>query len=319
MTVQSRRFGLEGIILVLTLIWAGCTALPEASTEMVPMTANRIDRGKYIVEGIGACGFCHTSTLHGIPVVEEHLAGGNIYDEPGLGTIPVPNITSEMETGVGGWTDGELIRAIREGVDNKGLVLFPVMPYSAYKDMSDNDVRAVVAYLRTLPQVANEIPARKLAFPLNMVFSLFTPKRVPVSNVPDPPPGDPIVLGKYLVALGRCSECHTPFKSGGFEPDMSKYMAGGRPYSGPWGTTYSANLTPDKETGLGEHADDEIIMLLRTGRHESEELRPPMSLLVPHLKQVTSEDLDAIVAYLRSIPPIENVVPEFVPLAAEEE
>ena len=89
--------------------------------------------------------------------------------------------------------------------------------------------------------------------------------------------------------------------------------------SGPWGTTYTSNLTPDKKTGLGDQTDDEILTMLRTGRHKKEELRPPMSMFVPFLNRATDEDLQAIVAYLRSISPVENKVPEFVPLAAAEE
>lgn len=173
--------------------------------------------------------------------------------------------------------------------------------------------------LRSIPPVVNEVPTSKLDFPLSIVFTLFPPKPIPVNNVPDPPRGDQIAMGKYLVAIGHCSECHTPMKPNSFDPDMSKFMAGGTPYNGPWGTTYSANLTPDKRTGLSESTDDGVITLLRTGRHKKEELRPPMSFFVPFLNRGTDEDLHAIVAYLRSIPAIENEVPEYVPLASEGE
>ena len=145
--MKNRKIGFVGIIPILTVIWMSCTAVPDASTVTIPLTEDRVDRGKYLVEGIGACGVCHTTTFHGRPVMEKHLAGGTIFEEEGLGTIHVSNITPEVETGLGDWTDGEIIRSIREGVDNEGKILFPLMPYPAYREMSDNDVQAVVAYL----------------------------------------------------------------------------------------------------------------------------------------------------------------------------
>ena len=277
--MKKRVFGFVGIIFVIGLLGMSCAAVPKATTEEIVLTEDRVNRGKYLVEGIGACAACHTPTFHGMPVLEKHLAGGTIFNEEGLGIIPIPNITPDVETGIGSWTDGELIRAIRVGVDNEGRVLIPIMPYPAYKDISDNDVRAIVAYMRTIPPVVNETPKPQLDFPISIIFELFPPETVSVSNVPDPPRGDPVALGKYLVSLGHCSECHTPLKPSSFEPEMSMYMAGGTPMNGPWGTTYTSNLTPDKKSGIGDQTDDEILTMLRTGRHKKEEMRPPMSWL----------------------------------------
>ena len=205
--MKKRICSIAVSILTLSLIGISCTVAPEATTEEIALTEDRVNRGRYLVEGIGACGVCHTPTFHGMPVLEKHLAGGTIFEEEGLGTVPIPNITPDVETGIGGWTDGELIRSIRVGVDNKGKVLVPIMPYPAYKDISDNDVRAIVAYLRTVPPVVNEVSKPKLDFPVNIILGVFPPKPIPVNDVPDPPKGDPVALGKYLVSLGVCRTC----------------------------------------------------------------------------------------------------------------
>jgi len=186
--------------------------------------------------------------------------------------------------------------------------MFPFMPYPNYRDMSDDDVKAVVAYLRTVPPVTNEIPKFKLPFPVNIMFRLFSPTPKPVKDIPNPPKGDLVVLGKYLVTMGSCTDCHTPWK--GMKQDMSMFMAGGPPHKGFWGTTYAANITPDKDTGIGNKSDKEIIAILREGTS-----RPPMNLWSPYYKRMSDNDLKALIAYLRSIPAIRNKVPEPEPPA----
>lgn len=291
------------ICISLALTFTACATIPKPTDEKIGLTRERIARGKYIVEGIGVCGGCHTPGSHeGKPDEKKHLAGDTILIE-GLGTIHIPNITQDAETGIGGWTDGEIIRAIREGINKKGEIMFPFMPYPAYGDMSDDDVKAVAAYLRTVPPVSNKVPKFKAPFPINIMFWLFAPTPEPVKGVPNPPKDDQLALGKYLVTIGACNDCHTKRKGMGY--DMSKYLAGSDdPNKGYWGTTYAKNITPDKETGIGSKTDEEIITILREGT-----TLPPMSFLSPYHNRVTDEDLKAAVAYLRSIPVIKNKVP----------
>ena len=294
------------ICLVLVMVAVSCTDIPPPSDVVVELTEERIARGKYLVEGIAACSNCHTpGTYEGNTFTqdeEKHLAGGFLFEEDGFGTIYARNITQDVQTGIGGWTDGEIIRAIREGVSKDGSVLISVMPYPAYKDISDNDVMAIVAYLRTIKPVSNKVAKTSLAFPLNILWPIIGDPNPAVRDIPDPPTGDPVEQGKYLVALGDCVWCHTPAKR--FEPDMSMLMAGGKELKGPWGTSYSANLTPDPETGLTE-TDDEIVDILRYGT-----TYPPMSYFAPYHKRTREEDLRAVIAYLRTLPPIVNKVPE---------
>jgi len=278
----------------------------------VELTDEQIARGKYLVEGVSACGACHTPGPQGGAfhfeadlVAEKHLAGAKFEED--VFTVYSSNITPDVETGIGSWTDGEIIRAIREGVDKDGKTLFVLMPYVDFKDMSDNDVKAVVAYLRTIPPVKNKVPeptVQRIAFPLNIIIPLSTRPNPAVRDVPDPPAGDPVARGKYLTTIGGCIGCHTP----GQPPDMSKRMAGGNAFKGPWGTVYAANLTPDPETGVLKKYNnhEEIIENFRAGA-----MKPPMRHLASSFyKEMTDEDMRAILSYLRSLPPIRNKVPE---------
>ena len=312
---EKKRLSLVVLVPILTALVVSCSEIPPAIDVVVELAPERIARGKYLVEGIAACASCHTpGRFEGnnfIQDKEKHLAGGFMLEQEGLGIINVPNITPDVETGIGAWTDGEIIRAIREGVGKDGKVLFPMMPYIVLKDMSDNDVKAIVAYLRSIPPVKNEVEASRYAFPLNILWPFMASANPAVGNVPDPPSTDPVAQGKYLVSVGHCSECHTPRNGDSPEPDMTKFLVGGMPFNGPWGTSYSANLTPDKETGLTE-TDDEIVEMLREGT-----TYPPMSYFAPYHKRTSEEDLRAVIAYLRSLPPIINEVPE--PILPENE
>jgi len=123
------------------------------------------------------------------------------------GTVVTPNLTPDPETGIGAWTGGEIVRAIREGVDKDGRTLFPMMPYKAFRKMSDEDVYSVVAYLRSLPPVKRKHPATQLDFPVGL-FIRSAPR--PVGHVAGPDLADHRAKGEYLVNLAGCLGCHTP-------------------------------------------------------------------------------------------------------------
>lgn len=252
-----------------------------------------VERGRYIVEVIGACGNCHTPQGPGGPDESRHLAGGTPIEEPGMVAIP-RNITPDMETGIGAWTDAQIIRAIREGVRPDGRVLGPPMPFGLYRGISDRDVAAIVAYLRTVQPVQNEPPPSSYDFPLPEAWG------PPVSTVPEPDRDDQVAYGAYLAGpLGHCIECHsTPDAQG--VPDLENALcAGGMLFHGPWGVSAARNLTP---TGLSGRSDAEIKQIITTGvRADGSKLQPPMG--ISYYAHLTDGDLDAIVAYLRSLPP----------------
>jgi mono/diheme cytochrome c family protein len=287
------------------------------SSIKVAMTPERIARGKYIFENLSDCDGCHSQhdfTRFDAPIVASGRGQGNVMSSivKGLpGTVVAPNITPDPETGIGKWTDGEKIRAIREGVDNTGRALFPMMPYPNFKSMSDEDVEAVVAYMNSLPPVKNPLPVTKLDFPVGL-FIKFAPS--PESGpVPPANRGNQLKYGEYLVTVGGCGDCHTPLENG--RPVAGKTLAGGREFATPYGTVLSANITPDQETGIGKWTEDFFRKKFYDYREYAASGPPPLSgpqafTLMPwlSLSQLPPEDLGAIYAWLRTVKPVHNYV-----------
>jgi Cytochrome c len=230
---------------------------------------------------------------------------------PGLpGTVVAANLTPDPETVFGKWTDGEKIRAIRDGVDKDGRALFPMMPYNEYRHMSDEDVQAVVAYLDSLPPIHNPLPVTRLRFPVN-VFIKFVPQ--PAGTVPAPNRADVSRYGEYLVYVGGCNDCHTPVQKG--QPIAGMDFAGGQAFVTRFGTVVSANITPDLDTGIGKWNEDLFLKKFMDYREYARQGPPPSPgpqafTLMPWLgmSQLAPEDLKAIYAYLRTVKPIHNYV-----------
>jgi len=252
-----------------------------------------LERGRYIVEVIGACGNCHTPQGPDGPDQSRHLAGGNPLAERGMYAVP-GNITPDPETGIGNWTDAEIIRAIREGVRPDGRVLGPPMPFGQYRDIADSDMAAIVAYLRTVKPVSNTTEPSRYEFPLPESWG------PPVGAVPEPDRSDKVAWGAYLAGpLGHCVECHSTPDARGIPDPENALGAGGLIFEGPWGASVARNITP---TGLSGRSDAEIKQIITTGlRADGSRLLPPMGF--GYYAHLTDEDLDAIVAYLRALPP----------------
>jgi mono/diheme cytochrome c family protein len=251
-----------------------------------------LERGTYLMRSIVACGNCHTPQGPKGPLPGMELAGGLLIEDPGF-TVHTPNITPDPETGIGKWTDAQIIASIREGKRPNGTIIGPPMPIALYRDLSDNDVRAIVAYLRTVKPVRNTPPKSQYRIPLPPSYG---PK---VQNVPDVPRSDKVAYGAYLAGpAGHCVECHTPMGPKG-HPDMeNKLGAGGFPFKGPWGISISSNITP---TGIGHYSDSQLKKVITAGiRPDGSRLKPPMG--VPYYANMTDQDLDALIAYLRTLP-----------------
>ena len=194
-------------------------AMRPPSTEKIEATPARLARGRYLVENVSDCLGCH-SDFHkdrfAIPTKRgTEGQGGFPFDKslgvPGL--VQAQNISSDPEYGLGNWTDGEILRAFREGIKRDGTALFPMMPYQKLRVMSDEDARSVVVYLRTLKPIRHAVAARRLDFPVNFLVK-FEPKPLD-GPVPDPDPKDMVAYGRYLATIGGCVECHTPMDSKG--------------------------------------------------------------------------------------------------------
>lgn len=278
------------------------TALLAAAFTAV--TATRVsaetplERGAYLMNGVVGCGNCHTAP--GGPFANKELSGGLKFDEPPF-TTHATNITQDKETGIGAWTDREIMLAIREGKRPKGgRIIGPPMAIPFFRNISDNDLKAIVAYLRQVKPVKRKMPEAVYRIPLPPAYG------PPIKSVPDVPKSDKVAYGNYLVQIGHCMDCHTPMNKKG-RLEMDKLGAGGRSFHGPWGESISANLTPDKETGLGKWTDAQIKRAIAKGvRADGTKLRPPMAFRF--YKNIKDEDLNAIVAYLRTLKPIKSAV-----------
>lgn len=253
-----------------------------------------LERGKYLISTIVACGNCHTPQGPNGPEPGKELAGGTPFEE-GFGKAFAANITQDKETGIGKWTDAQIVAAIREGKRPDGTIIGPPMPIALYRGMSDGDVKSIVAYLRTVKPVSNKVAKSEFKVPLPAAYG---PR---VTTVSAPPPKDKLKYGAYLAGpVGHCIECHsTPDEKG--VPDFArKTGGGGLPFHGPWGVSYAPNITP---TGIGKWSDADVKKAITTGvRPDGSRLKPPMG--IAYYKGIKPRDLDAIVAYLRTLKPL---------------
>ncbi|HTX36832.1 MAG TPA: cytochrome c [Bryobacteraceae bacterium] len=292
-------------------------AMAPALNIHVARTPERIARGKYIFVNVADCGGCHSErdfTRVGGPEVESGRGRGNILSDlmKGLpGQVVAPNLTPDAETGIGTWTDGEKIRAIREGVDNKGRALFNMMPYQAYRLFSDDDVQALVAFLDSLPPVHYPLPQTKLDFPVSV---LIKSDPQPAGSVAPVDHTNPRKYGEYLAAVGGCTDCHTPVDAKN-NPLPGKLLAGGMVFDTPLGKVLSANLTPDAATGIGKWSEAFFQKKFYDYKDYAANGPPPSPgpqsfTLMPWLSYSGKdpEELSALYAYLRSVPAVHNAV-----------
>jgi len=286
--------------------------MAEPLTIKVDMSPEKVARGRYLFALVICDGF-HSErdlTRFGGPVVDGGRGKGLVSPSAGLpGRIVQANITPDRETGIGAWTDGEKIRAIREGIGRDGRVLFPMMPYVEYRRMSDSEVQALVAYLNTLAPVRNQLPKTEIMFPVSM-FIKGVPQ--PVGSVPDQDRGKPEVWGGYLATVGGCMFCHTPATRG--QPDLAKQFAGGHKFEVNGMLSVSANITPHTGTGIGDWDFDRFVKRFREYRKYADEGSPKVGpekfTVMPwlNLSKLTDEDLAALYAFLRTLTPVDNKV-----------
>ena len=278
------------IMFVVTCALMACSGTADQETL--------IARGDYLVNSIVACGNCHTPRgADTKSITEMHLAGAFQVDRAEF-TAYAPNITPDHETGIGAWSDEEIMRAIREGVRRDGTIIGPPMPIRAYREMSDSDVRAIVAYLRGVTPVRNSVPRSVYNIPLPESYG------PPVGSVADVSRDDSVAYGAYVGnALGHCMECHTPMVKGA--PDFSRTGAGGTVFVKPHGlqlAAMAANITPHPQQGIGGWTDDEMKRAITQAiSHDGRKLQPAMPFYF--YEKISDEDLDALIVYLRSIPP----------------
>ncbi|HLK91856.1 MAG TPA: c-type cytochrome [Polyangia bacterium] len=306
--------------LALSLTLAACTGkyVRPTTPEKVVATPEATARGGYLVNQVAACGACHTprvnlSWLEG-ERTDAYLGGGQVIDDAAFGmTVVMPNITVDAETGIGGWSDDQILRAVRDGVRADDQLLMPPMPFGTWAHLSDDDARAIVAYLRSVPPVRNAVDRshNHFAFGLRFAKSMGFIHHRPAANVQAPPRADRVRYGEYLAhGVAPCHDCHSLTSKG--PSDDNLFGGGETPMEEPAiGKIWARNLTPDKETGLGNYTAAQIKEALRSGKRlDGKLMAPPMSAFIPHFSGMTDDDLDAVVAYLMSLPAKKHKVPD---------
>jgi mono/diheme cytochrome c family protein len=299
--------GLGGVYL-----FARYPHVPPAENLRVDATPERLARGRYLFDHAAGCIDCHSTrdwTKYGGPVIPGTIGkGGDLYGTNlGLpGNFYARNITP---AGVGDWTDGELVRAITTGVDRNNEPLFPIMPYQKYGQMDKDDIEAIVAYMRTLPAIQNTVPAHTFTFPMQLIVRTLP---APARYAPKPDPSDRVRYGGYLAA--GCSDCHTPSVQG--TPIPGKDFAGGMEFPLPGGGyVRAANLTSDAITGIGSWTEQQFVEKFKLMAEAPDQVPSTpadqrKNTVMPWkvLGGMTRDDLAAIYAYLRSLPPVVNRV-----------
>ena len=311
-------------VLVIILIVAGVliyvkVALPDVGAAPVLKVYNsteRVERGKYLATSVTVCMDCHSSrdwSLFLGPVKEGTWGqGGERFDEkvgfPGV--FYSKNITP---TGISRYSDGELFRLITTGVTKEGRAMFPVMPYHYYGKMDPEDIKSIIAYIRTLKPINNLVTESAANFPMNFIINTIPQKASPGKL---PAKTDQVAYGAYMTNASACIECHSPVNKGQIITELA--FGGGREFAFPDGSVVrSANITPDKATGLGNWTEQQFInrfkMYADTGYHPVPIKPGEFNSVMPWLmySRMNKEDLAAIYAYIRQLKPIKNTVVKF--------
>ncbi|HEY6832995.1 MAG TPA: c-type cytochrome [Pseudolabrys sp.] len=252
------------------------------------------ERGDYLVNTILTCQNCHTPKGPTGDIADKAFSGGLSFDEPPF-KVTASNITQDPETGIGKWSDAEIKALLRTGVRPSGVPVAAVMPTGFYHIMTERDLNAVVAYLRTLKPIANKVP--------DPIYHFAAPAQTPPGGekpYTEAMLKDRLKHGFYLATIGHCMECHTSMGPRGhdFAADLGK---GGMEFPGPWGKSVSRNITSSKAKGLGDWSDADIKRAITTGvSKDGSHLKPPMGY--GYYAKMTDSDLSDVIAYLRTVP-----------------
>jgi mono/diheme cytochrome c family protein len=269
-------------------------------------TPERQKRGEYLAEGVLACFRCHSDRdwdAPGAPPVAGKKGGGHIFTDDDRPWLVAPNITSDLDTGAGRWSDDMISRAIREGIGHDGRMLHPQMWYGPFHDLSDEDVASVVVYLRSVPGVHNPLPQTRM--PLDRKLRYWDLPQPITSPVPVPDLSTPQKRGEYLANVADCVGCHTSWE----HPDaplFTKLFGGGNLLDGPNGfKIVSPNITSDP-SGISYYDESLFIEVMRTGYVKARALHAVMPWV--WYGKMTDDDLKDIFSYLRAQEPVKHLV-----------
>ena len=285
------------LIVAIALGWwitAPRPAFTEASAANLEQGGDPV-RGKRVFDA-GDCASCHASP--GQPD-RQRLGGGLALASP-FGTFFPPNISSDPNDGIGRWRTIDLANALMSGISPERQHLYPALPYTSYAHMRVDDVKDLMAYLRSLPAVQGQAPAHDLPFPFTIrrlvgIWKFLYLDRTPIQ--PDPAHDEGWNRGRYLAeALGHCAECHSARNMLGAIKSSSRF-AGGQDQEG---LGFVPNITP---AGIGHWSSADIIEALTSGHTpELRRIGSSMADVVTDTAALPLSDRQAIAVYVRSLP-----------------
>ncbi len=305
------------VVVVLTYIKVALPNIRPAADLKIEYTPERIQRGKYLAQSVSVCMDCHSTrdwTKFSGPLTDGTLGqGGERFDQNvGMpGVYYSRNITPE---GITRYSDGELFRLITTGVSKEGRALFPLMPFTYYGRMDPDDIHCIIAYVRSLSPIKNEVPNSVSDFPMNFIINTL-PREAEPGKRPDTT--DVIAYGAYMTNASACRECHTQAEKGQILEDLA--FGGGREFLMPGGGVIrSANISPD-QTGLSAWTEDQFVARFKIFADSSYKPVPvaagEFNTIMPWTMyaQMDRKDLAAIYNYLKSVKPISNTVEKWTP------
>jgi mono/diheme cytochrome c family protein len=277
------------------LLASACGApIVRADQDPSGQDFSQIERGRYLTT-LADCAACHTSSGS-----TDQFAGGRPIQTP-FGKVLAANITSDRETGIGNWSDSQFDAAVRLGRGADGSRLYPAMPYPYYTRMSQDEVRAIRAYLNTLPPVHHEVHSNQLPFPFSIRSSMWLWDSLYFAPGPfkaDPRKSAQWNRGAYLVrGPGHCGACHTPKTSLG--GDRTQQPLQGYSLQG-W---FAPDISGDSSFGLGDWSVEDVVAYLRSGHNRLAAASGPMAEEVADSSsKMTDADLQAIAVFLKDVP-----------------
>lgn len=297
------------------------TALPnvgEAEELKIEYTPERIEHGKYLANSVTVCMDCHSKRNYAKfsgPLTDGTLGmGGDVFDQ----TVGMPGVfyaRNITPAGISRYTDGELFRLITTGVTKEGRAMFPLMPYPYYGKMDPEDIYDIIAYVRSIPAIPNEVPESVADFPMNFILNTIPQKANPQKR---PDPADQLAYGAYMTNASGCVECHTQVDKGQIIPEVA--FGGGREFMFPDKSVLrSSNISPDPETGIGKWTEEAFVARFKAyadSSYVTPDVAPgEFNTIMPWTMYagMTEQDLKSIYAYLKTVKPVTNAVTKFTP------
>jgi len=310
-------------IFVLLLFAGGAymkLALPKSDPPphlKVDRTPSRIANGRYLANHVTLCMDCHSKrdwALFTGPMAATGIgAGGEQFNKQmGFpGTFYAPNITPAA---LNSWSDGEIFRAVTAGISKDGRALFPIMASHRFGKMDKDDIYDIIAYIRTLAPVDKHIPLSKPDFPVNFIINTMPQKPAFVKK---PSQADTLLYGAYLVNAAGCVECHSQSNKGSVIKGTE--FGGGMEFQQPAGIVRAPNITFDPKTGINSWTRDQFVHRFkayaaadyRPAQISQKQMNTPMPWIM--YGGMKDQDIEAIYAFLKNVPPIQNRVVRFSP------